>query len=1086
MRIKSLFYVLFYLFFSLNYSFCQGDPPGLPYELYVENHTNTIIYFQLFPVSMLFNGDNKYNLVSKGRLNYQENYRNTSYLNGTSYNYVAGPPVQTELNGTCYNKYYLSPSESDGFNGDYEPGGSANGSCGQIGYGVYKLIIINASTNRIDSCLIDYDYYFYNNTLSTPGDLFIFIENDNPPPNTYRFYYKFESQVHPNNHNVEINYTSLRNYTIRSWEPNGTDPLNSRTKVYGPAEQGGYFTLNYEQDPYNSYNIFPQDPKKDCNLNLPNFQITVAQNQEFPDNYEYGAHDERHGILTLNLSIGKDITTPIQFNYCNWFSNPVPPPIIISEGATLRLSSNKTLTMNTYTGGNYGTNMIVQTGGKLDMQNNSHIIIYNKNAFTFECFSYLNCGSNSTFEIYQGGKYCSGTVYKTGILHLNYHYSPNRYLLPAIPCEYDNLIIFDDSTNLHLLDGATLEIPDNTNLILENPGTFLQLDSNSSIVFGDNSNLVVRDGARITARYCKFKSMSESDLWGGIYIEDCSNDTIQNCDIENAYSGLNIVDNINGISEEISAFQVTNCNFKNTSSTRLLNGIYANNSNYFLIKDNTFTSTAISEGFENAIILNECPSGALNIIGNQINNSTIGINIIQSSPLILRNTINGLTNTGYGIFLDNSNGSIKFNIINNFASSIKLYYSNPYLLKNTLTNAYSSGLELYSYSAPIMKPIVNGGSEYWYSGNNAIYGNPVSGAITFQDESYPVLDSGYNLDAITTGLYLKGDIPSFLNAVLYATYNYWGNGTPESNRFDVSNGDLYSEPYYNGSALPAPESFATTDIGFNLLDTVYIKDLGDSPGRDLFAQANEYEIQSQYASAILKYKNIILNYKNSVYALASLSRIFNCLDKAKSSNNGFILHQNYLSQIKNNNSYPFIIRELCEDFIIKTKVRLGLIQEAISDYTSIYNQNQNNSKGFHALLNKECLLTQIRDTLDNNYSKFNNMIDRKLSILNIINKSSNNNITKSNSVPEKYSLSQNYPNPFNPVTNIKYQIPADGYVSLKIYDITGREIANLVNEYKKAGYYTVSFNGINFASGVYFYRIQAGDFSQVKKMVLIK
>ncbi len=90
------------------------------------------------------------------------------------------------------------------------------------------------------------------------------------------------------------------------------------------------------------------------------------------------------------------------------------------------------------------------------------------------------------------------------------------------------------------------------------------------------------------------------------------------------------------------------------------------------------------------------------------------------------------------------------------------------------------------------------------------------------------------------------------------------------------------------------------------------------------------------------------------------------------------------------------------------------------------------------------------------------------------------------SIPKVYSLSQNYPNPFNPVTNIKYEIPVYGYVLLKIYDITGREIANLVKEYKQAGYYTVSFNGSNFASGIYFYRIQTGDFVQVRKMLMIK
>ncbi|MCX6156763.1 MAG: T9SS type A sorting domain-containing protein [Ignavibacteriae bacterium] len=90
-------------------------------------------------------------------------------------------------------------------------------------------------------------------------------------------------------------------------------------------------------------------------------------------------------------------------------------------------------------------------------------------------------------------------------------------------------------------------------------------------------------------------------------------------------------------------------------------------------------------------------------------------------------------------------------------------------------------------------------------------------------------------------------------------------------------------------------------------------------------------------------------------------------------------------------------------------------------------------------------------------------------------------------VPTKYEMSQNYPNPFNPMTKIDFQLPMDGKVSLKIYDITGREIATLVNnEFKKADYYTVMFNGSSLSSGVYFYRITADKYVMTKKMVLLK
>ncbi len=85
-----------------------------------------------------------------------------------------------------------------------------------------------------------------------------------------------------------------------------------------------------------------------------------------------------------------------------------------------------------------------------------------------------------------------------------------------------------------------------------------------------------------------------------------------------------------------------------------------------------------------------------------------------------------------------------------------------------------------------------------------------------------------------------------------------------------------------------------------------------------------------------------------------------------------------------------------------------------------------------------------------------------------------------------YDLSQNYPNPFNPETEIKFQIPQNGRVSLKVYDILGREVAVLINDYREMGKYSVSFNASKYASGVYFYRIEVNDFVSTKKMMLLK
>ena len=94
-------------------------------------------------------------------------------------------------------------------------------------------------------------------------------------------------------------------------------------------------------------------------------------------------------------------------------------------------------------------------------------------------------------------------------------------------------------------------------------------------------------------------------------------------------------------------------------------------------------------------------------------------------------------------------------------------------------------------------------------------------------------------------------------------------------------------------------------------------------------------------------------------------------------------------------------------------------------------------------------------------------------------------------VPTEYSLSQNYPNPFNPITTIKYNIPAgvnseSSMVNVGVFDILGREIAVLVNKKQKSGSYEVEFNADQYPSGVYFYKLDAGDYKEVKKMVLLK
>ena len=95
-------------------------------------------------------------------------------------------------------------------------------------------------------------------------------------------------------------------------------------------------------------------------------------------------------------------------------------------------------------------------------------------------------------------------------------------------------------------------------------------------------------------------------------------------------------------------------------------------------------------------------------------------------------------------------------------------------------------------------------------------------------------------------------------------------------------------------------------------------------------------------------------------------------------------------------------------------------------------------------------------------------------------------VEKSNEIAKAFSLAQNYPNPFNPSTTIQFAIPKASYVSLKVYDVLGNEVARLVNEELSAGVYNNTFNAANLSSGIYFYTLRADNFTATKKLMLVK
>jgi hypothetical protein len=95
-------------------------------------------------------------------------------------------------------------------------------------------------------------------------------------------------------------------------------------------------------------------------------------------------------------------------------------------------------------------------------------------------------------------------------------------------------------------------------------------------------------------------------------------------------------------------------------------------------------------------------------------------------------------------------------------------------------------------------------------------------------------------------------------------------------------------------------------------------------------------------------------------------------------------------------------------------------------------------------------------------------------------------LTISVGIPDNYSLSQNYPNPFNPLTKIDFSLPDKQQVLLSVYNILGELVKVLINEEREAGNYTIEFNPVGLASGIYIYRLKASDFVETKKMTILK
>jgi len=1031
---------IFFCLVILTANLFTQDEETPPYtgEIKVINQSTTrTIYVRVFPVSMIFNGNNFYDLHTLFP-DVTGNYQ---------YRYMTGASL---YNDTISFDHRISPGHFIEFQHELAAQTSTE-SNGILGFGVYKFEFYWDGGLR-DTCLVEYDA-------------------EGAPVRDLSFFFKQDTLG--TNPRVEYNWAGIdctertiqaAGRYLKRWEPDWchNPPIHNRSKNPG--------NFQYITDPNNAYQVLPQDLRQNCG----------------EENYPWPALLDIHygtGLLNYNLTIDKNIRTRVFL--LDEYRYGAPEQIVISQECTLTLNNSRTFRIEYDIAFDEGlpdfyNKFYVKSDAVLKLNPNSNLIFEKTNWLILECDSKVIMGQGSSVLMESGSKFCmSGGNVQGGNITIQGYI---QRLQCMIPCNEDN--IFEDSAKLIIDTNSVLELPDSTFITFKGNESQLICKENSTIKFGKGSKLIFEDGARISANGCKFVSYDTTQTWDGIYLSDDANDTIKNCVIQNAYNGINISEP-SSISLTNYTTEITNCTFKNSTSTQLLNQVYIDGANGVLVKGCS-TVSGVSSGFASCIVMQYCPSGSVVITDNNFSNCDIGITAIQSSPYIARNTITGLTGTGTGLYLDNSNGTIEYNIVNNFEKSVECGYSSPYLLKNTFNDASDMIVQLYSASVPVMRPVNSGTVTRWLGGNNTLSGMPTTGAFVLEKESYPMMDSGYN-KILTNGYnYVYGELDGDLEAGM----NHWQDNPPNTAYYAVSGGEVIYDPVFNGTSLPTMDYYDLNSIGFGMYDSVFVIDNGDNPlAGSLFMQAYSNEMSGNYSTAITKYKDVVTEYKTSTYATVSLARIFNCLEKSNGSVSDYSNIQSYYASIESDTNNTKESREISEDFVIKSKVRQGNILEAVSDYETIYQNNQNTHKGTHALLNKLCLLKYGAGG-DNPNSSIST--ESKIDILSLIsgkslsqNISSNTNIT-----PKTFKLHQNYPNPFNPTTNIKYEIPRDANVSIKIYDLLGREVFN-VNEYKTAGSYEVLFDGSNLASGLYFYSIKAETsqrdvFTETKKMVLIK
>jgi len=689
----------------------------------------------------------------------------------------------------------------------------------------------------------------------------------------------------------------------------------------------------------------------------------------------------------------------------------------------------------------------------------------------------------------------------------------------------DGMTLYED---MSIENGVTLTINGryyaNADITVKAGGKLKYGDDNSKIIFSNGAKLILDGNALVygTSSSNKLNLQYDASTSIGVVVNPGASPIISYCNITGPSNGISV--------ENEATINISNTSISNCSNTGIALFHFGNGeSSSTLSTPNIYKcsitncGTAISTVNCSEVIIKE----------NTITQCNLGLyfNMVNSA-YISSNTILGWQSaTGSpmpGISMSSSGGYLRNNTIRYHNYGVLLAYASPDLGVNTIEYNYKCGVysSLGSYPNLVQQLAY---PECWYpiGGCNVIKNNgtfphlPPSSPSTQPDGAEIFLNSGdvllsYGFNEISDD---RTGIPTYLTLPLikgtrstggsrefFVDHNYYGTVGPSPTRFGTLEADY--DPTAEYCPLPdAPCSgseiiIQTTDG--QIIDTLDSRERETTEITALeenYANADKLFYSGEIEEAKTYYLTIVQGYYTNAEKLYAYNKLYEIGALLKEEDAYFTELQNAFNSILEVETDTLLLKAFNQRAILCDVSKEEYVT-AINKFDTIIQQNPNSEEAVYAEI--DIITTALKmDTTNSGLgkigggkylvkgttdylSKLNNILQSKFGI---------NDEDKEQIIPKEYSLYQNYPNPFNPTTTIKFDIPASlnpsqggtlRNVTLKVYDILGREIVTLVDEPKNEGRYEVIFNASSLASGVYVYKLQAGDFVSSKKMILLK